>query len=75
MYALEGAKDNAAMESLIGRFKEENRSLFLDAQSLAGLTAVVDERVQYYDTERRHSAIGYQSPVRHIERVRSNLTE
>ena len=72
-YALGGAKDNPEMESFIGHFKEENLSLFLDAQSLPELTTVVDERMQYYNTERRHSAIGYLSPLAYIERVRSGL--
>ena len=74
-YALGGAKDNPEMESFIGRFKEENHSLFLDAQTLAELSTVVDKRMQYYNTERRHSAIGYQSPLAYIKRVRSGLAE
>jgi len=74
-YALGGAKDNPEMESFIGRFKEEGQSLFLDAQSLAELTAVVDRRMRYYNTKRRHSSIGYQSPVAYIKRVRSGLAK
>ncbi len=74
-YALGGARDNPEMESFIGRFKEEGRSLFLDAQSLAELTAVVDERMHYYNTERRHSSIGYLSPLAYIQRVRSGPVE
>lgn len=74
-YALGGARDNPEMESFIGRFKEENHSLFLDAQSLAELRAVVDERMHYYNTERRHSAICYLSPLTYIHRVRSGLAQ
>lgn len=74
-YALAGAKDNPEMESFHGRFKGEGHSLFLDAQSQAELVAVVDERMQYYNTERRHSAIDYQSPLAYIQRVRSGLAE
>ena len=33
-YALNGARDNPEMESFISRFKAENRSLLLDAQTL-----------------------------------------
>jgi len=66
----EGAKDNPEMESFNGRFKEENHSLFLDAQSLIELKVVVDERMEYYNTERRHSSIDYLSPLTYIERVR-----
>ena len=58
-----------------GRFKEENHSLFLDAQSLMELRAVVDERMEYYNIERRHSSIGYLSPLTYIECVRSGLAE
>jgi transposase InsO family protein len=74
-YALGGAKDNPQMESFTGRFKEENHSLFLDAHSLAELAAVVDERMRYYNMERRHSATDYQSPVSYFTHVRSGLVE
>ncbi len=74
-YALGGAKDNPEMESFTGRFKEENHSLFLDAQSLAELAAVVDERMRYYNSQRRHSAIDYQSPLTYIKSGRPDLAE
>jgi len=61
-YTLRGAQDNPEMEAFIGRFKTENRSLFLDARSLEELRAVVDERMRYYNRVRRHSALGYQAP-------------
>lgn len=70
-YALQGFKDNPEMESFNGHFKEEGRSLFLDAQNMAELTAVVDSQMEYYNTERRHSSIGYVSPLTYIERVRA----
>jgi len=74
-YALRGAKDNPEMESFNGRFKEENHSLFLDAQNLEALVEVVDQRMTYYNTERRHSSIGYLPPMTYIERVRPNPEE
>ena len=74
-YALRGAKDNPEMESFNSRFKEEGRSLFLDAQSMAELMAVVDNRMLYYNTERRHSSIGYLSPLTYIARLRSGSSE
>lgn len=58
-YALNGAKDNPEMESFNGRFKPEGHSLFLDAHDIAELRTVVAERMQYYNSERRHSSIGY----------------
>ena len=71
-YALRGAKDNPEMESFNGRFKGEGHSLFLEAQSLDDLIAVVDNRMCYYNTERRHSSIGYVPPLTYIEQMRSD---
>jgi transposase InsO family protein len=69
-YTLRGFKDNPQMESFFSRFKEEGRSLFLDAQDIAALTTVVDNRMVYYNTDRRHSSIGYVPPLTYIERMR-----
>jgi len=74
-YTLRGFKDNPEMESFIGHFKEEGRSLFLDAQSIAELATLVDSRMVYYNTDRRHSSIGYVPPLTYIERVRANSVE
>jgi transposase InsO family protein len=65
-YALHGARDNPEMEGFNSRFKSENRSLLLDARSLAELQAVVAERMAYHNNERRHSAIGNKAPVIYI---------
>lgn len=54
------------MESFICRFKTENRSPLLDAQTLDELQAVVAERMRYYDRERRHSAICYLIPTIYV---------
>jgi transposase InsO family protein len=70
-YSLRGFKDNPEMESFIGHFKEEGRSLFLDAQSIAELATVVDNRMVYYNTDRRHSSIGYVPPLTYIAQVRA----
>jgi len=72
-YALRGAKDNPEMESFNGHFKNEALSLFLDAQTLDELVAVVNERMRYYNTERRHSSIGYRAPSAYIQRLRPYL--
>ena len=69
-YALRGAKDNPEMESFNGHFKNESLSLFLDARTIGDLIAVVEERMHYYNTERRHSSIGYLAPMTYIQRVR-----
>ncbi len=68
-YALGGAKDNPEMEGFISRFKSEGHSLFLDAQSLDELAAVVDQRMRYHNAERLHSSLGYRSPLKFIQQV------
>ncbi|MCK4794488.1 MAG: integrase core domain-containing protein [Desulfobacteraceae bacterium] len=65
-YSLNGAIGNTEMESFNSRFKTENRSLLLDAQTLKELEHIVAERMRYYNGERRHSMIGYQGPVEYI---------
>ena len=72
-YALGGAKDNPEMESFNGHFKGEGHSLFLEAQSLDELIAVVDDRMRYYNTVRRHSTIGCVSPLIYIQRTLLHL--
>ena len=71
-YALNGARDtilaqgNPEMESFISRFKTENKSLLLDAQTLADLQLVVEERMGYHNGEQRHSTIGYRAPAAYV---------
>ena len=62
-YALRGCRDNTEMESFHSRFKTENRSLFLDAPTLADLRRIVTQRIAYYNGRRRHSSLGNQSPL------------
>jgi putative transposase len=62
-YALNGCRDNPEMESFHSRFKTENRSLFLDALTLADLERVVAQRMAYYNGRRRHSSLGNQAPL------------
>ena len=66
-YALNGARDNPEMESFNGRFKQEGNSLFLDAGDMEELKVVVSRQMKYYNTERRHSSLGYVSPMTYIE--------
>ncbi len=65
-YALNGAKGNPEMEAFNSRFKTENRSLFLDAESLDELRQVVAERIEYYNTDRRHSSVHYVAPFLYL---------
>lgn len=69
-YALNGAKDNPVIESFNSRFKAEGHSLFLEAGTVAELSQVVNERMVYYNQQRRHSSIGYQAPLAYIRQVR-----
>lgn len=66
-YALRGAQDNPQMESFFSRFKNENRSLFLETAEFEELSTVVAERMTYYNRERRHSALGHLAPLRYVE--------
>jgi len=66
-FALNGAKDNPEVESFFGRFKTENRSLFLDAKTIDQLIEVVSRRVRYYNWQRRHSSLGNQAPMRYAK--------
>jgi len=61
-----GAKGNTFMESFNARFKGENADLFLNARNIWELRRVVNERMEYYNETRRHSALGYMSPLNYI---------
>jgi transposase InsO family protein len=65
-YALRGCRDNPEMESFHSRFKSENRSLFLDALTLADLQRLVAQRLSYYNGRRRHSSLGNRSPLSYL---------
>lgn len=68
-YALHGPGENPDMESFFGRFKTENQSLLLDADSLAELRRVVRQRIQHYNRRRRHSSLGNQAPLTYLYSV------
>jgi len=67
-YALHGARDNADVESFNGRFKGENRDLFVEAETLEQLVALVAVRVEHYNSKRRHSSIGNVPPRTYVQR-------
>jgi transposase InsO family protein len=74
-YALDGARDNTEMESFNGHFKQEGNSLFLDAGDMEELKIVVSRQMEYYNTKRRHSSLGYVSPMAYIESMLSDGKE
>jgi len=62
-----GARGNTCMESFNSRFKGENADLFLSARNVWELRRVINERMEYYNEKRRHSALGYMSPLSYIK--------
>ena len=66
-YSLDGARGNTEMEAFISRFKNENRSLLLDAPTIEALERVVNVRLRYYNEVRRHSALDNQPPRKWLD--------
>ena len=54
------------MESFWGHFKGENASLFFEAATLEELEWVIGRQMDYYNNERRHSSLGYRSPMEYL---------
>jgi len=67
-YSENGCKGNVHMESFNGRFKGENQDLFFDQPDLDALKKVVEDRVRYYNFNRRHSALGYLAPTAYLKK-------
>jgi putative transposase len=61
-YAERGARDNPWIESFWGRFETENGALILEAETLEEVRQIVGKQLEYYNRERRHSALDYRSP-------------
>ncbi len=68
-YTLDGARGNTEMGAFISRFKNENRSLLLDAPTIEVLERIVNERMRYYNDVRRHSALDNQPPQGWLKRL------
>jgi transposase InsO family protein len=66
--------DNAFMEALFSRFKAEllQGGVFLNKQD-AG-TEIFEYIEMYYNTQRRHSALGYQSPLNYENSYHNSRT-
>ncbi len=64
--------DFVAIAAWNSRFKNENRSLFLEAKDICEFRRVVAERIDYYNGERRHSALGNQAPLVWVARLRTS---
>ena len=72
-FALAGAKDNPHMESFFSRFKAEGHSEFLEAKTIAELQGVVGRRIEFYNTDRYHSSLGYRPPLAFIRQEHPEL--
>jgi len=65
--------DNAGQESFFGRFKEDNEEEFLECENFEQLQKVVRQRLKYYNRERIHTSIGYQSPMAYTKSFLKSL--
>ncbi len=57
---------NTFMESFTSRFKGENSDLFAGALDIWELRRTINEWMEYYNEQRRHSALEYMSPLDYI---------
>lgn len=67
-YSENGAKENPYIESFHSRLKDEGKDLFLEARNIWELKRIVRERIEYYNKDRRHSALEYLSPINYLKR-------
>lgn len=54
--------ENPGQESFFGRFKDENKDLFLEMETLEKLKKLIDKRISYYNDRRLHTSLKLQSP-------------
>lgn len=71
-YSENGANDNPWIESVWARLKTELGSEITEAPTLQALEEVIDRHFEYYNNQRRHSAIGYRPPNEHLKLQRKN---
>ena len=58
-----GCRDNPWVESFWSRMKDDWHSRIVEAETLEEIQLVIGEWVEYYNQRRRHSTIGYLSPI------------
>lgn len=54
---------NTLMESFHSSLKREGKDLFLEAKYIWELKRITEERIEYYNQDRSHSALDYKSPI------------
>lgn len=63
-------EDNAEMESFNGRFKDEWKKVFLEANSEMEVLILVKEAIDYYNNRRIHSKLAGLSPLEHLKALK-----
>ena len=71
-YSERGCKDNPWIESFWGRMKTEIGSQIVEAETIQELRAIINNRITYYNTRRRHSMIGNQVPLDYLLKNRED---
>jgi len=59
--------ENGGQESFFGRFKEENAEEFIECKTYEELENLVNEKIEYYNTRRIHTSIGYVAPIKYTK--------
>lgn len=54
--------ENPGQESFFGRFKDENKDLFLEIETLEELKKLIAKRISYYNDKRLHTSLKLKSP-------------
>ena len=57
------------IESFWRRFKTENKTLFMQAESLAELQDVTEKQMTYCNQDRRHSTLNYCVPQEVVQAI------
>ena len=71
-YSERGCKDNPWIESFWGRMKTEIGSQIVEAETIQELRAIINNRITYYNTRRRHYMIGNQVPLDYLLKNRED---
>ena len=67
-FSEDGARGNTWIESVWSRFCQENHSLLIESATIRELIAVIDDRMRYYNWERRHSSVDNLPPIVYAQR-------
>lgn len=63
-------QDNAAIESFFGRLKEEWGPTFAHAETQQEVIELVNQAMEYYNGDRLHSSLDYQTPNDYINKIK-----